>query len=81
VNNCSLCSVSPSDKLWSERGFFGLICKKCDVPMIVLDEHREALTDDEQATVDSLQLKHFRFTKPRGIGMGSTGSHWHEHYI
>jgi len=76
---CELCSVVDK-KLWSEQGFFGLTCRHCRVPMIVLEAHRVNLTDGERVTLKALQQKYFLKLKARGIGVRSCPNHWHEHY-
>lgn len=78
---CTLCNVLQEDKKWEEDGFFGLICCKCNVPMIVLREHRAELSGEEQETFKRLWARYYPDLMPRGIGMPSEPGHWHEHAV
>lgn len=70
-----------TEKRWVEGGFFGIICRFCRVPMIVLGEHRSELTKEEGVVVEGLRRKYYSGSRVRGIGMRSLPGHWHEHYI
>ena len=79
--NCDLCNVQQEDKLWEENGFFGLVCNRCNVPMIVSCDHKSKLTKKEKEICEDLWRKHFPKLTPRGIGMHSSPLHWHEHAV
>jgi len=72
-------------KKWIEEfnDFFIINCKKCNVPVLVLKQHRSTLTTGEQQAADFIYRKYFepKSLVPRNIGMRSCTSHWHEHYV
>lgn len=73
---CDLCG------LHSEVGFgnfFVVQCRSCEVPMIVLAEHRGWITPEEFQQVVSYARAYFPGYSLRGAGMRSIPSHWHEH--
>ena len=76
---CSLCNVK--NKEWESDKFFGLICRTCNVPMIVLKEHKASLTDEEAQEFKKLIKIYYPDRKPRNVGMRSLPNHWHEHLI
>ncbi len=76
---CDLCTAS--NKEWEEEGFYGLICNGCNVPMIVLVEHKNTLAKDEKKVVERLRQKYYPDSKYRGWGMRTIPQHWHEHFI
>lgn len=79
--SCPLCLVTDKEKIWEEKGFFGLVCRKCKVPMIVLCAHRRDLTVTEQEIAGGLMEKHWPGLRARGIGLRSCPWHWHEHMV
>jgi|GEM_PF-6660274 len=79
---CELCNVSQTDKLFETADFFGLQCRKCDVPMVVSRFHVSSLPPVDLRKADKLAKEQFGPSyKPRGIGMRSNPDHWHEHYL
>jgi hypothetical protein len=49
--------------------------------MLVLGEHRPWLTPQEEAIFYEVLDLHFPGFEPRGIGMRTIPTHWHEHLV
>jgi len=81
MSDCPLCNVKESDVIWRDGSFFGLICRTCHVPLIVLTEHKEKITDEEMKEAEDIRKRRYPDYKFRGIGTRSIKSHWHEHII
>lgn len=77
---CALCRAYPGA---GRYGPFFLIeeCNTCGVPMLVLAEHRAWLTPREEQLFYDILDDYFPDYEPRGIGMRSIPTHWHEHLI
>ena len=80
-NHCDLCHVK--NKTWSEGRFFGIgACRNhSKQPLIVLNEHRAELDEEEVVEMERLAQKHWPGSRARGKGMRSNRFHAHEHYI
>lgn len=80
-NKCSLCHVKSRVKEFNN--FFIINCRKCNVLMLVLKQHRSTLTTAEQQAADFIYKEYFepKGLVPRNIGMRSCTAHWHEHYV
>lgn len=79
--DCSLCSLD-GFRLYDDNIFSVVYCEThTDTPMAVLKRHTEDPTAREMAHIYSAMLKNFPGRKPRGIGMQSIPTHWHEHWI
>jgi hypothetical protein len=76
---CDLCSAA-KDAVWSEGAFFGLICRTCGNPIIVLHDHRPIINAAEQAIVDALVERRYPGKRRRGY-IRDEPRHWHEHVI
>lgn len=77
---CQLCQVGEHEKQWDEGRFYGLICKTCRVPMIVLKEHKAKLSDEERAEMIEIVKRRYSDKKLRGY-MRSIIEHWHDHLL
>lgn len=76
-----MCDLCEAFHVWKMGSFFGLICKTCKVPMIVLIEHKSELTEKEREEVKRIVDELYPDKKLRGIRMRSNPDHWHEHVI
>ena len=74
-----MCSLCESYSEVSHGSFFVLTCRNCDVPMVVLHEHRDWITDAEFNQFLYIARTYFPGYSPRGVGMRSVPGHWHEH--
>ena len=79
--NCPLCNVKDEDIIWRDDGFFGLMCRTCHIPMIILSEHRNTITKEEMEKVDDILQRRYLGYRLRNIGMRDIKTHWHEHVI
>jgi hypothetical protein len=73
---CDLCEAVPEMNLGP---FFLLTCRNCQVPMVVLKEHRENISINEYEQFLHVVSWLFPAYEPRGIGTGHIHDHWHEH--
>lgn len=76
---CELCNAI-KDAIWIEGSFFGLICKSCKIPMIVLKHHKENLSVGERNEMINIIKKRYPNYILRGY-MRSIPDHWHDHLI
>lgn len=56
---CGLCSVKQKSRQWDDDNFFGLICKEKLIPMIVLKEHKNELSEEELEDLEEMAKKHY----------------------
>ena len=80
TNHCDLCHVK--NKAWSEGRFFGIAsCKDHPgQPLIVLNEHRVELDEEEMVEIERLAQKRLPNYRARKTGLHSIKSHFHEHF-
>lgn len=79
-NHCDLCHVK--NKTWSEGRFFGIrACKNHPKqPLIVLNEHRAKLDEEEVIEMERLAQKYWLGSTGRGF-MKSNLVHYHDHRL
>ncbi len=77
---CDLCKVGSEETIFLNDDFFSLLCRTCKVSMIVLKEHRPALSEGEKQEVEELRKRYFPDKQFRGF-MRSIPEHWHDHLI
>ena len=54
-NKCKLCHVKR--KKWETERFFGINCRICGAPMIVIKEHKINISKDELLSANSCNLR------------------------
>ena len=72
---CKLCSIK--NKVWEEQGFFGIMCNKHFVPMIVSVEHKKYLTIDERKIFKLLKEKYYPTMKAKEASDSDEHFHFH----
>jgi len=81
---CKLCDAINIKKDYELEieGFVIMTCNHCNIPMIVLKEHKAGLTSKEKTRFNMILRNYFnKKYKPRGIGMREVPEHWHEHLL
>jgi hypothetical protein len=52
IKKCKLCKVKRT--IWDSEKFFGINCRKHFVPIIVLKEHKDEITENEKQELKNL---------------------------
>lgn len=85
---CDLCNLvtegrNPLKNIDFGSFFYEPECQDpaCAMPMLILKEHRDTITEDEREELKYVIGMHFKGLMPRDIGMRSIKSHWHEHLV
>jgi hypothetical protein len=86
-SKCPLCKIKRPQKVYDS--FFMVECKKRHTPMLILNEHRDHITNDEAMELkhifendfkDSFKMVDFE-TRVKPVEIGAELLHWHVYLI
>ncbi len=81
---CLLCNAINviKDYEMEINGFVLMTCNHCNIPMLVLKEHKAELNSAEKTEFNAILQNYFnKRYKPRGIGAREIPEHYHEHLL
>jgi hypothetical protein len=87
MERCELCELARTTRWYAELDepfrFVVIDCDSCDVPMVVLGQHRAAVTDEERATMRDALTRIADAKYPQGWTfddrMRQIPAHYHAH--